>query len=64
MQKYMALRPDKDLARVWAWMDTQLAEVLNGDADEETISGTLSAIHEYSRITKVSSLIWAYLHTD
>lgn len=56
MQKFMMLRPDKDLDRAWAWMDTQLAEVLNGDADEETVVNTLSVIHEYSRITKVSFL--------
>lgn len=54
MQKFMMLRPDQDLKRAWAWMDTQLAEALNGDADEETIAITLSVIHEYSRLTKVS----------
>lgn len=49
----MMLRPDKDLNRVWAWMDTQLAEILNGDADEETIANTFSVLCEYSRVTKV-----------
>lgn len=53
MQKFMMLRPDKDLKRAWAWMDTQLAEVLNGDADEEALTNTLRVIYEYARITKV-----------
>ncbi|KAJ4413720.1 hypothetical protein N0V82_008359 [Gnomoniopsis sp. IMI 355080] len=52
MQKFMMLRPDKDLNRVWAWMDTQLAEILNGDADEETVANTLSVLREYARVTK------------
>lgn len=54
MQKFMMLRPDKDLKRAWAWMDTQLAEVLNGDADENTLTNTINIIYEYARITKVS----------
>lgn len=54
LQKFMMLRPDKDLKRAWAWMDTQLAEILNGDADEGTLTNTLNIIYEYARITKVS----------
>lgn len=54
MQKFMMLRPEKDKKRIWAWMDTQVAEILNGDADEETTINTLHVIHEYARISKVN----------
>lgn len=53
MEKFMMLRPDKDKKRIWAWMGTQMAEILNGDADEETVADTLNVIREYARISKV-----------
>lgn len=55
MEKFMMLRPDKDKKRIWAWMDTLIGEVLNGDADGETAANALSVIHEYMRVTKVNS---------
>lgn len=61
MQKFMMLRPDKDLKRASAWMDIQIAEILNGDADEEVITNTLTVIHEYARSTKVGTCNLALL---
>lgn len=61
MQKFMMLRPDRDLKRASAWMDVQIAEILNGDADEDSIPNTLRVIHEYARSTKVSALTPALL---
>ncbi|CAN8095927.1 unnamed protein product [Discula destructiva] len=52
MEKFMMLRPDLDKKRIWAWMDTQIAEILNGDADEETVANTLDVIHKYARVSK------------
>ncbi|ROV87979.1 hypothetical protein VPNG_10340 [Cytospora leucostoma] len=52
LQKFMMLRPDKDLKRVTAWMDTQIGEIINGDADDETVENTLNVIHEFARSTK------------
>lgn len=53
LQKFMMLRPDTDFKRAASWMDVQMAEILNGDADEDTVASTLSTIREYSRNTKV-----------
>lgn len=53
MQKFMMLRPDKDLKRASAWMDSQIAELLNGDADEDTLANTMKIIYEYAQSTKV-----------
>lgn len=53
LQKFMMLRPDKDLKRVSAWMNVQMAEILNGDADEDTITNTLKVIREYAQNTMV-----------
>lgn len=59
MQKFMMLRPDKDLKRASAWIDFQIAEILNGDADAETVANTIKIIHEYARSTKVGTLEWS-----
>lgn len=53
MQKFMMLRQDKDKKRIWSWMGTQMAEILNGDADDETVADTLRVMVEYARISKV-----------
>lgn len=58
MQKFMMLRPDQDLNRASAWMDVQIAEVLNGDANDDTIANTVKVIHEYARSTKVGTSSW------
>lgn len=55
LQKFMMLRPDTDFKRAASWMDVQIAEILNGDADEDTVASTLNTIREYSRNTKVRS---------
>ncbi|ROV87495.1 hypothetical protein VMCG_10501 [Cytospora schulzeri] len=52
LQKFMMLRPDQDLRRALTWMDTQVGEALNGDADDETVENTLKIIHEFARSTK------------
>lgn len=57
LQKFMMLRPDTDFKRASSWMDVQIAEILNGDADEDTVASTLNVIREYSRNTKVRSSI-------
>lgn len=59
MQKFMMLRPDKDLKRASAWIGFQVAEFLNGDADAETVANTIKIIHEYARSTKVGTLEWS-----
>lgn len=64
MQKFMMLRSDKDLKRASAWIDSQMAEILNGDADAETVANTIKIIHEYARSTKVSTLTWSAFATD
>lgn len=53
LQKFMMLRPDQNMKRALAWMDTQFGEILNGDADEETVENTLKIIQEFARSTKV-----------
>lgn len=55
MQNFMMLRPDKELKRASAWMDFQIAELLNGDADEDALANTLKVIYEYARSTKVGT---------
>lgn len=52
LQKFMMLRPDKNLKRALAWMDTQIGEVLNGDADDEAVENTIKLIREFARSTK------------
>lgn len=52
------IRPDKDLKRASAWMDFQIAELLNGDADEDAVANTLEVIYEYARSTKVGTPRW------
>lgn len=56
LQKYMMLRPDQSLKRALAWLDMQIAEILNGDADDETVENTLRIILEFARSTKVEAL--------
>lgn len=53
LQKLMMLRPDVDFKRATTWMDVQIAEILNGDADQDTVASTLSIMREYARNTKV-----------
>lgn len=57
LQKFMMLRSDKDLKRALAWMDMHLAEILNGDADEDAAANALRVIHEYAKSTKVSKTL-------
>lgn len=57
-QKFMMLRPDQELKRAVAWMDTQIGEAVNGDADDEAVENTLKIIHEFARSTKVRTLTW------
>ncbi|KUI62609.1 Centromere protein I [Cytospora mali] len=52
LQKFIMLRPDQNLKRALAWMDTQIGEILNGDADDETVENTLRIIYEFARSTK------------
>ncbi|KAG8163275.1 hypothetical protein KVR01_006572 [Diaporthe batatas] len=59
LQKFMILRPDLNLRRASAWMDVQLAEILNGDADDRTVGDTLRVILEYARATKDISPFFA-----
>lgn len=53
LQKFMLVRPDKDWHRAWAWMDMQITEILNGDADEAALGNCLKVISEYAQATKV-----------
>lgn len=62
LQKFMMLRPDLNLKRASAWMDVQLAEILNGDADVRAMKETLRIILEYARTTKVKPL--TVFHTN
>lgn len=62
LQKFMMLRPDQDLQRALAWMNSQLAELLNGDADEEAMLNTMNVIYEYARSTKVGVRTSELLH--
>lgn len=55
LQKFMMLRPDTDFKRAASWMNVQIAEILNGDADDDTVASTLNIIREYSRSTKVDN---------
>lgn len=55
LQKFMMLKPDSDFKRAASWMDVQMAEILNGDADHDTVTSTLNTIREYSRSTKVGN---------
>ncbi|KUI71262.1 Centromere protein I [Cytospora mali] len=52
LQKFMMLRPDQNLKRALAWMDAQIGEILNGDADDEAVENTLRVIYEFARSTK------------
>lgn len=53
LQKFMMLKPETDFKRAASWMDVQMAEILNGDADEDTVASTLNTMREYARNTKV-----------
>ncbi|KAK2603022.1 hypothetical protein N8I77_009510 [Diaporthe amygdali] len=61
LQKFMMLRPDLNLKRASAWMDVQLAEILNGDADGRAMEETLRIILEYARTTKDISPFYTHI---
>ncbi|PSR80116.1 Mis6-domain-containing protein [Coniella lustricola] len=59
LQKLMMVRPDKDWHRAWAWMDMQISEILNGDAEEDALVNCLQVMGEYAQATKLTRFLAA-----